>query len=143
MAARALDYHYRNREAANAKRRANRLKNIDSQMAKSRQWQKDNPEAAKAIKKNWSHKNREYLNAKEKRRADLKKIGNVPLEFIRELNNKSCAYCGFFLAGKMQIDHVIPISRGGMHTQNNLVSACKTCNQSKSNKPLDKWLASK
>jgi 5-methylcytosine-specific restriction endonuclease McrA len=143
VAARVLAYHYENRELANAKRRANRIKNLEKQMEHSRQWQKNNPEAAKAIKKNWNHKNRQYLSAKEKERADLKKSGNVPLEFIRQLQTQPCAYCGNFISGKMQIDHIVPISKGGLHTLDNLASACKPCNQSKSNKFLHEWLASK
>ena len=37
----------------------------------------------------------------------------------------------------MTIDHVIPRSRGGPHTWDNLVSACKTCNHRKGGKLLN------
>ena len=43
-----------------------------------------------------------------------------------------CAYCG--CAGDMEIEHVVPISRGGAHDISNIVPACAPCNSSKSAK---------
>ena len=54
--------------------------------------------------------------------------------FIRD--NYTCQYCGR-QAGDLTIDHVIPRSRGGPHTWDNLVSACKTCNHRKGGKLLN------
>jgi 5-methylcytosine-specific restriction endonuclease McrA len=49
-----------------------------------------------------------------------------------------CHYCLDQLithgAGKFQIDHFIPLSRGGSNYANNLVIACPDCNRDKSNK---------
>lgn len=45
----------------------------------------------------------------------------------------SCAYCG----GRADtIDHVIPRSRGGAHTWENVVAACATCNHRKADRLL-------
>jgi len=49
----------------------------------------------------------------------------------------TCQYCGT-VPGRQQltVDHVIPRSRGGAHSWQNLVTACKRCNQKKgSNTP--------
>ena len=49
----------------------------------------------------------------------------------------TCQYCGT-LPGRLQltVDHVIPRSRGGAHSWQNLATACKRCNQKKgSNTP--------
>jgi 5-methylcytosine-specific restriction endonuclease McrA len=54
--------------------------------------------------------------------------------FIRD--NYTCQYCGR-QAGELTIDHVVPRSRGGMHTWDNLVSACKSCNHRKGGKLLN------
>lgn len=47
-----------------------------------------------------------------------------------------CHYCG--KRGTMRTltkDHVVPFRDGGQHTLNNLVSACRSCNQRKGVKP--------
>ncbi len=48
--------------------------------------------------------------------------------FIRD--HYTCQYCGR-QAGDLTIDHVVPKSKGGEHTWENLVSACKACNHRK------------
>jgi 5-methylcytosine-specific restriction endonuclease McrA len=48
-----------------------------------------------------------------------------------------CAYCG--CAGDMEIEHVVPISRGGAHDISNIVPACAPCNSSKSAKEMEAW----
>jgi 5-methylcytosine-specific restriction endonuclease McrA len=53
--------------------------------------------------------------------------------FIRD--NYTCQYCGR-QCGDLTIDHIIPRSRGGPHTWENLVSACKPCNHRKGGKSL-------
>ena len=53
--------------------------------------------------------------------------------FIRD--HYTCQYCGR-QAGDLTIDHVVPKSKGGEHTWENLVSACKPCNHRKGGKSL-------
>ena len=50
-------------------------------------------------------------------------------------DNHTCQYCSA-RTRDLTIDHVIPRSRGGPHTWENLVSACKTCNHRKGGKNL-------
>ena len=46
-----------------------------------------------------------------------------------------CQYCGRRLdATDLTLDHVIPRSRGGLSTWENLVTACKDCNHRKADK---------
>ncbi len=49
----------------------------------------------------------------------------------------TCQYCGRNGGERMTIDHVIPKSLGGRTVWENVVSACRTCNLKKGNKPLD------
>jgi 5-methylcytosine-specific restriction endonuclease McrA len=53
--------------------------------------------------------------------------------FIRD--EHTCQYCGV-RTNDLTIDHIIPRSRGGQHTWENLVSACRSCNHRKGGKPL-------
>ncbi len=48
--------------------------------------------------------------------------------FIRD--NYTCQYCGM-RTRDLTLDHVKPRSKGGPHTWENLVSACKSCNHRK------------
>ena len=50
-----------------------------------------------------------------------------------------CAYCDACLRHQATLDHVIPISRGGLTSKENLVAACPSCNVAKSDHSLDAW----
>ena len=53
--------------------------------------------------------------------------------FIRD--NFECQYCG---RPAENVDHVVPKSKGGPHTWDNVVAACRPCNSRKENKkPAD------
>jgi len=52
----------------------------------------------------------------------------------REVFNRDhymCQYCGRRGQRELTLDHVVPRHRGGRHTWDNLVTACKTCNHRK------------
>ncbi|QPP08835.1 HNH endonuclease [Streptomyces bathyalis] len=59
--------------------------------------------------------------------------GTVPLTrralFARD--GGRCAYCGGIATS---VDHVIPRSRGGQHTWENVVAACRRCNHVKADR---------
>ena len=48
----------------------------------------------------------------------------------------TCQYCGR-QTGDLTLDHVVPRHRGGAHSWDNLVTACKACNHRKGGKLLD------
>jgi 5-methylcytosine-specific restriction endonuclease McrA len=51
---------------------------------------------------------------------------------LRDRN--SCQYCGDTLpSGELTLDHVVPRSRGGLSTWENLVACCHPCNRQKGN----------
>lgn len=53
-----------------------------------------------------------------------------------------CAYCGV-TGAPLQRDCVLPISRGGRYTLDNVVPACRSCNASKCNAEVTGWLRRK
>lgn len=58
--------------------------------------------------------------------------------FFRD--NYTCSYCGKkFPKSQLTLDHVIPFSRGGKKTWDNIVTACTRCNNEKSDKSLDQF----
>jgi 5-methylcytosine-specific restriction endonuclease McrA len=50
-----------------------------------------------------------------------------------------CAYCGAVDAD-LQRDCVLPISRGGRYTLDNIAPACASCNASKGNSEVTSWM---
>lgn len=66
-----------------------------------------------------------------------KKISEKTKAGIRQLAKNRCGYC---LSGQefvwdiLEIDHIIPLSKGGEDSKQNLWLICSTCNNSKYNK---------
>ena len=54
--------------------------------------------------------------------------------FVRD--RYTCQYCGAS-HGDLTLDHVIPRSKGGAHTWENLVTACRPCNHRKGGKTVN------
>jgi 5-methylcytosine-specific restriction endonuclease McrA len=51
--------------------------------------------------------------------------------------NPNCPYCGLSLKeGFIDYDHIYPIARGGLSSEDNMVAVCKTCNNRKSDQTL-------
>lgn len=57
---------------------------------------------------------------------------------IVERDNGHCRYCGRAARRYLQIDHILPVSRGGTDADVNLVAACPPCNGRKSNSTVEK-----
>ncbi len=55
---------------------------------------------------------------------------------------EGCAYCGAS-DNALQRDCVLPISRGGRYTLDNVVPACRSCNASKCNAEVTAWMRRK
>jgi len=50
-------------------------------------------------------------------------------------DHHTCQYCGV-REHDLTIDHVVPRSRGGLHTWDNVVAACRPCNHRKGGKSI-------
>ena len=53
-----------------------------------------------------------------------------------------CAYCGA-TGVALQRDCVLPLSRGGRYTLDNIAPACRSCNASKCNDEVTGWMRRK
>lgn len=62
------------------------------------------------------------------------KVPPVTRREVFRRDNHTCQYCGS--TKRLTIDHVIPRSKGGTHTWDNVVTACEKCNSSKSDRLL-------
>lgn len=61
-------------------------------------------------------------------------------EYIKERDNHTCLNCKASTKEQdlllLEVDHIIPVSKGGLSTEDNLQTLCWKCNRSKSNKIL-------
>ena len=63
-------------------------------------------------------------------------------EYLLEKFNRTCAYCGAKDV-PLEVEHIVPWSKGGSNRASNLTLACVPCNQAKSNRDLQDFLADK
>lgn len=84
----------------------------------------------------WQEYSEKYLN---------KRLYNTDINLWKKLSKKimerdkyTCLYCGQ-IGGKLEIDHVLPISRGGTNDVDNLVTACQHCNRQKHDKTAEEY----
>lgn len=62
-------------------------------------------------------------------------------EYLLEKWGRKCAYCDKENT-PLQIEHIFPKSKGGSNRVSNLTLACQACNQKKSNRDINNFLAS-
>ena len=63
-------------------------------------------------------------------------------EYLLEKWGRECAYCGMENV-PLEIEHIVPKSRGGSNRVSNLTLSCRKCNQKKGNKPVEEFLNKK
>lgn len=93
----------------------------------------------------WAVDHPEEMRVRRRARRALKRNNpgsvGVLLDDWRRLVTRyrdRCAYCGR-QPETIQMDHVIPLARGGRHAIGNVLPACPTCNHSKQDKILAEW----
>ncbi|WP_036488234.1 RNA-guided endonuclease IscB [Myxosarcina sp. GI1] len=63
-------------------------------------------------------------------------------EYLLEKWSRTCAYCDAKNV-PLEVEHIVPKSRGGSNRVSNLTLACVPCNQAKSNRDIKDFLADK
>lgn len=61
-------------------------------------------------------------------------------EYLLEKWHRTCAYCGIQNV-PLQVEHIVPKSKGGSNRISNLTLACEKCNIAKGVKPIEDFLA--
>lgn len=94
------------------------------------QWGRDNPEKKRAI--HVTYMARKAANG-----------GECSADEIRQMyadQDGLCAFCEAPLNGVYSIDHMIPVSKGGGSSWDNVAIVCSPCNSSKRDKRLEDWI---
>jgi 5-methylcytosine-specific restriction endonuclease McrA len=123
-------------------------------MDEQKRYWRENPDAYKEHRRQWDQSKwwleyqtrpelRLYIRQKSKRRKALLREQTAHQIQPHELRTRfalfgnCCSYCG--ASGDMEIEHVIPISKGGTHAMGNILPACHDCNSSKRAKEAEGW----
>lgn len=116
-----------------------REKNITYDLERKKSWRKNNLEYDKQRKAKWSSENLDKRRMSyHKRNIKIKQnVFYISEKEIKRIISSPCFYCGS--NQNIQIDHVVPISKGGKHSIGNIVPACRSCNASKCDKYLIEW----
>jgi len=150
----------RSRELNQKSRAANYEKCRKRSREQSRQRRKENPQEGKEAQRRWRLNNIEkeqerqrqwYLNNYEKVRDKVhkrraRKQNNGPYMSLEEykewvkMQPKTCYYCGVDCTNSYQVDHFIPLAKGGLHQAHNLVISCPTCNYRKFTKDPEEFM---
>ena len=67
-----------------------------------------------------------------------KVVGKPTRSLILKRDNHTCQYCGY-RGDRLTIDHVVPKSRSGDWSWQNLVASCIDCNNCKDNRTPEEW----
>jgi len=110
-----------------------RLNNKERFAENGRKWRKNNPGKYHAL----LHKRRaRQLNAT----VNPQSI-QIFIEGIRKSKSVKCYYCEKPVPGKKaHIDHMMPLSKGGPHSVENLCASCPHCNHTKHSKLIRDWM---
>ncbi len=106
-------------------------------------WRAENPERVREASRRWAAENADRVRiskrvTRQNRRAVMAatSVGPVRLLEILDRDGMVCHLCriGIESADDLHFDHVVPLSRGGTHTMDNIKPAHAACNLRKHDK---------
>jgi len=112
--------------------------------ARAKKWREENPERYAKNNKAWRAANPDKAAAIVRagwinRRARERNVGKISAADVKKVRATAvCAHCGQSHP-KMEIDHIVALSRGGSNHLSNLQLLCRPCNRSKWAKDQVAW----
>ena len=144
------DYHRRYRlERLEAKRAYDRERyaaDPEKRRATVARWYRENPEKVKAWRKRWYAEHKDECLARNRNRSARERAAEGShtageVWQMAEDQDWLCAYCEMPLFGEFHVDHMLPLSRGGSDSWENLAITCPTCNLRKNDKTAEEFCA--
>lgn len=129
-----------NPEAARVSDKKKQKKHYDSHpeyrqkaVDRTKRWIQTNPIQAKRLRK--------AVSDRYRARKYTTRIGSIDYDRIISDSNGLCSICSKVLTIPIDLDHVIPLSRGGSHTQDNLQATHASCNRRKNRRLMSELKA--
>ena len=132
-------YRQEHLDAIRERKRSHRLVHREADLDRQRAYHQSHQEALCAYQRVYAAAHPAIGQAANTRRRARKSAlpGTLTAEqwlAIQVAYKHRCAYCGA-KPKKLTQDHVVPISKGGGTTSDNIVPACRSCNSSKHTGP--------
>lgn len=109
------------------------IKHKDHRAKLTKEWIKNNPEKHKIhVKTGWQNKRARKKQAE----GNINSI-NLNIKLKNQWN--LCFWCYDSLDDTWEVEHIIPLSRGGTNLDDNIVISCRNCNAQKNNKLPEEW----
>lgn len=129
-------YHLKHGPRRNQASKKWRSANKEKHWELTKSWRKQNPDRVRAIRKRYRANNPETVSAnrrsvKARRRIAEKNAGSFKksdIDNIFKMQKGKCAYCRASIKKCYEVDHIVPISRGGSNRPANLQLCCPPCN---------------
>ena len=142
LSEKSANYYQNNKERIKQKSLNYYYNNLNSRKEAMRLWSHSHQEHLKDYNRQYRENNRESIRVVQQRYVLKKRgvtIGYVPnnvKEILRELQEDSCGICNTLVyeLDVVNLDHIIPISRNGVHSMDNLQYTHESCNKQKGGK---------
>lgn len=127
-----------------AKAKVSYAQNREKLLQATRSWRANNKEKINEYQKQWRLENADKLKSYSFTQGSLRRSRSkgdnkffISSKELDGLKRQPCAYCG--AKDKIEIDHIVPLARGGEHRIGNLITSCQSCNRQKHKKTIMEW----
>jgi 5-methylcytosine-specific restriction endonuclease McrA len=131
----ARSRYQKNKDAYSLANKKYTDKNKEKIYKKTLEWRMLNQNKVSQYKKKYQKNNptvsKDSVNRRRARKLNAETF-KISKREIKAILKSECRKCGSLT--NIQIDHIIPLSRGGRHSVGNLQPLCRSCNASKGSK---------
>lgn len=130
-------WYEQNREKCLQNKREYYLENKEKIKSYQKEWRENHSDKKKEMDRSWKDRHpveRRLQTHTRRARVKLNGVSRFKKEQISNCSSRLCGICSEYIENNFHIDHIIPISKGGSHTIENVQLTHPFCNLSKNDK---------